>query len=824
MEFLQRCIFPRCTFSMSDAVYCAMFVHTLHSLGTPFFNTVNHIDVLICKTLQPMICCCTEYEVGRLGRFLYETLKTAYYWKSDESIYERECGNMPGFAVYYRYPNSQRVTYGQFIKVHWKWSQRITRLLIQCLESTEYMEIRNALIMLTKISGVFPVTRKSGINLEKRVAKIKSDEREDLKVLATGVAAAMAARKPSWVTDEEFGMGYLEVKPPSLPSKSVSTNLAASNGPVLAQNEHVGGRGAQTDVGNSVKEQALRIKNAERGIEKADTASGGKTDSGNLKVKGGSAANGSEAQLITLAAVAPSGSSHQRYAEESAAKFDESITKAAHKDSTDSELKASTKRTLPAASLSKPPKQDGKDEKSGKIAGKSSASSTNDRNVSAHTSEGRQVAAMNVSATLTTNGNAKGSTPSTRSSTDVHGVEAKTESGAAKSSDGRSSHKDDGNDNYDVLKPPRLVHSPRHESSLASSKSGDKLQKRSSPSDEADRVGKRRKGDSDSRDSEGDARFLDLERSGSDEQSIYRNTDKILDRTKERVVDRYDRDYRERPRGDDVGVERARDRSMERYVRERSVDRVQERSNDRSFDRLPEKDRVKDDRSKLRHGETALEKVHGDERFHGQSLPPPPPLPPHMVPQSVGSGRRDEDSDRRFGVTRHAQRLSPRHDERERRRSEENIASQDDAKRKKEDDFRDRKREEREGMLLKVDERERDRDKANLLKEEMDANPTSKRRKLKREHLPSGEPGEFSPVGPPPAPTVSISQSYDGRDRGERKALMTQRPGYIEEPVPRMHGKEVPSKIGRRDVDPMYEREWDDEKRQRAEQKRRHRK
>ncbi|KAK4400126.1 THO complex subunit, partial [Sesamum angolense] len=83
----------------------------------------------------------------------------------------------------------------QTARVHWKWSQRITRLLIQCLESTEYMEIRNALIMLTKISGVFPVTRKSGINLEKRVAKIKSDEREDLKVLATGVAAALAARK-----------------------------------------------------------------------------------------------------------------------------------------------------------------------------------------------------------------------------------------------------------------------------------------------------------------------------------------------------------------------------------------------------------------------------------------------------------------------------------------------------------------------------------------------------------------------------------------------------------------------------------------------------
>lgn len=84
------------------------------------------------------------------------------------------------------------------------------------------MEIRNALILLTKVSNAFPVTRKSGINLEKRVnilillhlrlickswlipylcpqlfqvAKLKSDEREDLKVLATGVAAALAARK-----------------------------------------------------------------------------------------------------------------------------------------------------------------------------------------------------------------------------------------------------------------------------------------------------------------------------------------------------------------------------------------------------------------------------------------------------------------------------------------------------------------------------------------------------------------------------------------------------------------------------------------------------
>ncbi|CAK9221020.1 unnamed protein product, partial [Sphagnum troendelagicum] len=168
MEFLQRCIFPRCVMSMMDAVYCARFVHTIHSLGTPFFNTINHIDALICKTLFPMICCCTEYEAGRLGRFLCETLKMAYHWKSDEEIYEKECGNMPGFSVFYRDPNSARVNFGQYIRVHWKWNSRLTRLLIQCLESEEYMEIRNALTVLTKIATIFPVLKKSGITLERR--------------------------------------------------------------------------------------------------------------------------------------------------------------------------------------------------------------------------------------------------------------------------------------------------------------------------------------------------------------------------------------------------------------------------------------------------------------------------------------------------------------------------------------------------------------------------------------------------------------------------------------------------------------------------------
>ena len=379
------------------------------------------------------------------------------------------------------------------------------------------------------------------------------------------------------------------------------------------------------------------------------------------------------------------------------------------------QLKVSTKRPV-----SKTPKQDvvKDDNKSGKGVGRTLSSSTSDKDIQVHLSEGRQGGASNVSSALTSNGNAlsvseKVSTMFTRTS-DSYGVESKPDSGGNK-----PMLKDEATEVADVQKPPsRLVHSPRHDNSVAASKSSDKLQKRASPAEEPDRLSKRQKGDVELRDLEGEVKFSERERStdtrsaeldkvGNDEQNLYRSVDKPLDRSKDKGNDRYDRDHRERSerpdksRGDDSLADRSRDKSMERYGRELSVERGQDRIADRSFDRLA--DKAKDDRSKLRYNDTSAEKSQVDDRFHGQNLPPPPPLPPHMVPQSVTSGRRDEDADRRFGTTRHVQRLSPRHDEKERRRSEENsLVSQDDAKRRKEDDVRERKREEREGLSIKV--------------------------------------------------------------------------------------------------------------------------
>uniref|UniRef100_A0A0E0JST0 THO complex subunit 2 n=1 Tax=Oryza punctata TaxID=4537 RepID=A0A0E0JST0_ORYPU len=739
MEFFQRCIFPRCVFSMQDAVYCAMFVQTLHSLETPFFNTVNHIDVFICKTLQPMICCCTEYEAGRLGRFLHETLKMAYRWKSDESLYERECGNKPGFAVYIRYPNSQRVSYSQFVRVHWKWSGRITKVLNQCMESKEYMEIRNALIVLTKISSIFPVIRKSGVNLEKRVAKLKGDEREDLKVLATGVAAALAARKSSWLSEEEFGMGLLDLK--QGPAKIVPGNQSAD--PLTA------------------KDQSVRAKSIEGRHERSEAAM--KPDA--QQKKNALPANGSDNQMPSSSAQGKVSGVIRGSDEPPKLLSDEGVK--VSKPTAESETRVPQKRV--AHNAGKVSKHDmvKEDTKSGKSTNRTQQGSSVpvDKEVS-QAADGLQDTTSNSLAA--SNGN--------------------------------------------------LHTAPRK-------------QKRFVPTEEQDRGTKRRKGESEGRDGDFtehtdkdknlDSRLVDKfrpmdhEKSASEEQILSRP-----EKSKEKADDKYDRDPREkadrteRRRGEDI--ERPTDKSLER--RERSIERMQERGTDRAPDKGRE-DRNKEERNKVKHAEPSIDRAHpSDERFRGQSLPPPPPLPASFVPQSVGN-RRDEDTDRRGGSTRHNQRSSPRRDDKEKWHLEDNAALlPDDGKHRREEDIRDRKREDRDVSSSKVDDR--DRDKSSIVKDESDPNSASKRRKIKRD-LSGLEAGEYTPAPQLPGHGTSSSQLFETRER-ERKGGISQHRASHADDLPRIHGKDS-SKTSRREADQVHEREWEEEKRARTETKRKHR-
>ena len=85
----QHCVLPRCVFSHADAVYCARFVERLNALDTPWFSTVTYFNQIF-WIQQQLVFSCTEYEAGRLGKFMRENFALLHSWKADEATYEKE--------------------------------------------------------------------------------------------------------------------------------------------------------------------------------------------------------------------------------------------------------------------------------------------------------------------------------------------------------------------------------------------------------------------------------------------------------------------------------------------------------------------------------------------------------------------------------------------------------------------------------------------------------------------------------------------------------------------------------------------------------------
>jgi THO complex subunit 2 len=202
IAFIQDCVLPRCMFSAPDALYCAKFAHLLHTLQTPSFSMLQYFDKAL-KDLPISLLCMTEYESVRMGRFLRETLVLLEHFRSSPAVYAKECGDNTTFCTNVSNPQvrirqmnanfttnvqlklqSSKATYDVFLKVHSIWHTKLLKLFLVCLDSKEYMEVRNALMVLTKIVEVFP-TFKKGAYLEKKLPKFKDGPKEDLKVLAS---------------------------------------------------------------------------------------------------------------------------------------------------------------------------------------------------------------------------------------------------------------------------------------------------------------------------------------------------------------------------------------------------------------------------------------------------------------------------------------------------------------------------------------------------------------------------------------------------------------------------------------------------------------
>ena len=223
-SFLQLCLFPRCIFTASDAVFCAKFVHIVHSLKTPNFSTLICFDRIFCD-ITYTVTSCSENEAHRYGRFLQAMLDIMLRWWRSKEVFDKECTGYPGFMTKCKTSTAAEkvqameaassspgaiadgVDFENYRHLCHKWHYKIAKGLVLCLESKDYVQIRNALTILIKILPTYPVMANLAGVIEKRIDKVCVEEKEkrpDLYVMATSYMGQLKVKKPGMIKESEF--------------------------------------------------------------------------------------------------------------------------------------------------------------------------------------------------------------------------------------------------------------------------------------------------------------------------------------------------------------------------------------------------------------------------------------------------------------------------------------------------------------------------------------------------------------------------------------------------------------------------------------------
>ncbi|KAG4301413.1 hypothetical protein PCK1_002339 [Pneumocystis canis] len=217
-HLIQYCFLPRCLFTPNDSTYCAKFIRLMHSFGTPNFSTLTLYDRLFGDYLTSLLFICTQQEAENFGRFLKEILTDFFSWYKDEMTYNKEVKgvkNLPGFQkrwssgfhdkVQEHISDDDILQYEEFKRLMYKWHRKLNQVFKICLDSKEYMHVRNAIIVLEKISECFPVISWMGRMLKDKISSIVTHEkREDLKVRALGYRAKLVKGESKWMSINQF--------------------------------------------------------------------------------------------------------------------------------------------------------------------------------------------------------------------------------------------------------------------------------------------------------------------------------------------------------------------------------------------------------------------------------------------------------------------------------------------------------------------------------------------------------------------------------------------------------------------------------------------
>lgn len=213
-SILQECFIPRLLISPMDSHFTQKMLFFLHTSGAPGFRTMYVLDRLFGdKMLANLIFMCSAHEADNLGRFLMEILKELSSWHKDKTVYEKKAygtkKDLPGFAKRLDKAGKPEVLldYEDFRRLLYRWHKNLLDAIKSCMASTEYMRLKNAIMVSKCVATYFPAVNWMGSQLNSaltEIAKTEDGVRPDLCVAANSQLGNLKGMEKKWVMPQAF--------------------------------------------------------------------------------------------------------------------------------------------------------------------------------------------------------------------------------------------------------------------------------------------------------------------------------------------------------------------------------------------------------------------------------------------------------------------------------------------------------------------------------------------------------------------------------------------------------------------------------------------
>ncbi|KAL6706699.1 THO2 plays a role in transcriptional elongation [Coniothyrium glycines] len=268
---LQDCFIPRSRMTLQDAQYAAAILTFMHKSGVPGFRTIKLLDLLFnSNKLTCIISMYTEDESRAFGRFLSEVLRELQRWHvNKDGGYAKSAHGaekqLPGFGK--RFDSERRATdflkYEEFCMLLYKWHKALFTALKTCLESSNWMQIRNSVNVLKALNPTFPKVDAMATDLRQTIKSLaESDARPDLKTSLLSILGDFNKSKRFWQKEHEFRN---LPAPPTPPASTIADDTATEGAKTPRP---------QTTSASSLKPTALAFnpKTEVNGVKATSTA------------------------------------------------------------------------------------------------------------------------------------------------------------------------------------------------------------------------------------------------------------------------------------------------------------------------------------------------------------------------------------------------------------------------------------------------------------------------------------------------------------------------------------------------------------------------